>query len=84
MTKGVISLPNEIVACALASMMHFDGFTPENDPYGEHDFGNFEIQEHRFFFKFDYYNKEMDGGSEDPSDPEKTMRVLTLMLAEEY
>jgi hypothetical protein len=31
-----------------------------------------------------YYDKEMDGGSEDPADPEITTRVGTLMLAEDY
>ncbi|MEZ0085203.1 hypothetical protein ABIF72_007701 [Bradyrhizobium japonicum] len=31
-----------------------------------------------------YYDKECEFGSEDPADPEKTMRVLTLMLAIEY
>ena len=51
---------------------------------GEHDFGNFEIKGERFFFKLDYYNLEMDGGSEDPADPTKTTRVLTVMKAEEY
>ena len=34
-------------------------------------------------FKIDYYNKQMDAGSEDPADPERITRVLTLMLAME-
>jgi hypothetical protein len=62
----------------------FDRFDRDNDPHGEHDFGNFDIADQRFFFKVDYYNLEMDGGSEDPADPAKTTRVLTVMKAEEY
>jgi len=36
------------------------------------------------FFKIDYYDKTLEWGSEDPSDPEKTTRVMILMLASEY
>ena len=55
-----------------------------NDPHKEHDFGSFEIAGRKFFFKLDYYDLAMEFGSEDPADPAKTMRVLTIMLAEEY
>ena len=51
---------------------------------GEHDFVSFEHCNRTFFWKCDYYDKEMDGGSEDPADPDKTTRVGTLMLAEDY
>ena len=50
----------------------------------KHDFGAFEVEGHRLFFKIDYYAPDMQHGSEDPADPTKTVRVLTLMLAEEY
>jgi hypothetical protein len=83
-TQGVEALASEVKAEVLQRVRQFDRFDRENDPHGEHDFGNFEIANRRFFFKVDYYNLEMDGGSEDPADPAKTTRVLTVMKAEEY
>ena len=47
-------------------------------PNEEHDFGSFEADGHKIFFKIDYYD------SPDPSDPAVTNRVITIMLAEEY
>jgi len=62
----------------------FDDFSSDNDPYGEHDFGAFEFEGARVFWKFDYYTPELIHGSCDPADIVKTLRVLTVMLAEEY
>jgi len=84
MTVGVNALPIDIKARVLLAVQSFSNFTKDNDPHGEHDFGNFEIEGETYFFKIDYYALDMDGGSEDPADPEKTARVLTIMRADEY
>jgi hypothetical protein len=84
MTSGVDELPDCVKAEALVQVAHFSDFTADNDPHGEHDFGSFGLVGRKFFWKIDYYDKHCEFGSEDPSDPEKTTRVLTIMLAEEY
>ena len=84
MTASVASLPEMVRANALTEVARFDRFTPDNDPHCEHDFGSFDLCGRTFFFKLDYYDSTMEFGSEDPSDPTKTTRVLTVMLAEDY
>jgi hypothetical protein len=49
----------------------------------EHDFGSIEVAGETIFWKIDYHGSDMASGSEDPADPERTTRVLTIMLAEE-
>jgi hypothetical protein len=84
MTQGVASLAEEAQTQVLEGVRHFDDFNAENDPHGEHDFGSFDVAGVTYFFKIDYYSPDMQGGSEDPADPEKTVRVLTIMRADEY
>ncbi len=84
MTRGVADLPLDVKARLILAVQSFSNFTNDNDPYGEHDFGSFEIAGETYFFKIDYYALDMNGGSEDPADPDKTARVMTLMCAAEY
>lgn len=84
MTSGVETLGQIVVAEVLSSLRSYDHFDEENDPYGEHDFGAFDHNAQKFFWKIDYYDPTLRFLSEDPSDASKTIRVLTLMLAEEY
>jgi hypothetical protein len=58
MTPGVAELPEERLTQVLERVRHFDEFTPDNDPHGEHDFGSFEIVGVRYFFKIDYYSPD--------------------------
>ena len=84
MTAGVNALPVDTKARMLLAVQSFSNFTKDNDPHGEHDFGSIETEGETYFFKIDYYALDMNGGSEDPADPEKTTRVLTIMRADEY
>jgi hypothetical protein len=84
LTSGVDALPPDVKASVLETVRLFDKFDSGNDPHHEHDFGAFEIEGERYFFKLDYYSPDLNAGSEDPSDPKQTTRVLTIMLASEY
>ncbi|BAR57691.1 MULTISPECIES: DUF3768 domain-containing protein [Bradyrhizobium] len=84
MTSGVYELPDCVKAEALLQVARFSEFTADNDPHDEHDFGSFDLVGRKLFWKIDYYDKDLVNGSEDPGDPERTTRVLTLMLAAEY
>lgn len=84
-TPGVMALGSAFLMRAVAAVIAFDAFTPDNDPYGEHDFGSLTLDGHKLFWKIDYYDRnDMTCGSEDPADPTVTHRVLTIMLASEY
>ncbi len=84
LTAGVNAFPSDVQAIVLRKVATYEAFDAGNDPYGEHDFGSFEHAGERFFWKIDYYEPNREFGSDDPADPAKTKRVLTLMLASEY
>lgn len=84
LTHGITSLPQPVMSTIIERVQTFDAFTPDNDPHGEHDFGAIAISDLKVFWKIDYYAPDMMHGSDDPSDLQKTVRVLTIMLASEY
>ena len=84
LTAGVDALPAATKAAVLAKVQGFKAFNADNDPHGEHDFVNIEHEGKTYFAKIDYYSPDLEGGSEDPADPKKTTRVLTIMRTDEY
>ena len=85
MTRGVTALAGAPIVNELMSLVRgFDSFNEDNDPHGEHDFFSFTFKDKKLFAKIDYYDTNYEFGSENPADPSKTRRVLTIMLAEEY
>jgi hypothetical protein len=88
-TAGIRALDLTDQIAIAEKLRAFDDFTEDNDPHGEHDFGAFDLNGQRIFWKIDYYDRARfrsghDYGSENPADPSATLRVLTIMLASEY
>jgi hypothetical protein len=83
-TRGIAALPTHDQLAIMRKVQTFDAFTVDNDPHGEHDFGNFTHAGERIFWKIDYYDRTLTFGSDDPADPAQTVRVMTVMLASEY
>lgn len=83
-TAGIAALPEAERAAVLTAVRGFKSFGPDIDPHGEHDFGAVEVGDVRAFWKIDVYDHDLRFGSPDPAVPAVTVRVLTIMLAEEY
>ena len=83
-TEGVSALPAADQSAIREKVETFKDFSEDNDPHGERDFGAFEHNGQRIFWKIDYYARDLMHGSENPADPKQTVRVLTIMLADEY
>lgn len=84
LTAGIAAMSSEDKANIISLVQNFNDFTEDNDPYEEHDFGSFDYKGNKIFWKIDYYDEKMYGGSENPADPTKTTRILTIMLAEDW
>jgi Protein of unknown function (DUF3768) len=99
-TVGFRSLPEADQSQVRELIETFDAFDEDNDLHGERDFGTIyqledgrwtterprvrEDERERVFWKLDYYDRDLVGGSENAADPAITRRVLTIMLSDEY
>lgn len=83
-TAGLQAKDEAFLGQAAKAVAAFDRFSEDNDPHGEHDFGVFDLDGEKLFWKVDYFDRSLKWGSPDPANPALTHRVLTLMLASEY
>jgi len=75
-TSGVANSTN--IEKVINAVRIFDEFTPDNDPYREHDMAFFRVDGEMYFFKFDYYDDKYEYFKEDGN------RVLTIGRASDY
>lgn len=84
LTAAVSELEPRLKARLLEAVRAYNQFDDDNDPHHEHDMAFIELDGVSYFFKVDYYDLKLEFGSEDPSDPAKTCRVLTIGLGSDY
>lgn len=83
-TSGVKSRGEAFVGAVIRKVHTHACFPPDDDPHGERDFGVITLDGVRVWFKIDYYDRDRVFGSDDPSDPDRTRRVLTILLPDEW
>lgn len=83
-TRGIQALGHQAIMGVLAAVAAFSDFTPDNDPYAEHDCAVMNVGDHRIIWKIDTYDTDLNFASDDPANPAVTIRLLTIMLADEY
>jgi hypothetical protein len=84
LTASIAALPSADKAAGLQAVADFKAFNEENDPHQERDYGAFDLSGREWWFKIDYFNLNMDAASEDPADPAKTKRIMTVGLAMDW
>ena len=84
LTAGIAAMSSEDKANIISLVQNFNDFTPDNNPYSENDFGTFDYKGEKILWKIDYYDLNNKYHSEDPSNPDITNRVLTIMTVYEY
>jgi len=84
MTRGVAALGPDAQLALTRRVASFDAFNADSDPHGWHEMGVIDFDGTTVWFKVDLYDVDYMYGSPEPSDPEQTRRVLTLLLPSEY
>ena len=78
MSRGVACLEADKLLSLIKLFREFKDFGKHNDPYGERDFIDLDLDGDKFFLKIDYFDDNFEYYREDGN------RVLLIMRANEY
>jgi len=83
-TRAVTNLTGFDAVALMEALAKYEGFDPDNDPHGERDFGDLTLFGKDLLWKIDYYDAELQFGSDDPANGNLTRRVLTVMTTADW
>ena len=84
MTRGVAEQSADFQRELITKVIGFDAFDNDSDPYGWHEMGVIEIGDQTVWFKIDLLDVNYAYGAEDPTNPDQTRRVMTLLFPSKY
>jgi Protein of unknown function (DUF3768) len=82
LTEAVTALPEAEKRAVLKKVQTCARFD-NSDSLGEHERVSVEHLGQQYVARIDYYSLDLRRGSDDPADPSRTVRVLTIMRADE-
>ena len=84
LSVGIRSLDPNTREGILYGVKNYNAFAPQGDSQKERDFGAFECGEHNIFWLIDCYDEDGYVMFDNPTDIDRSNRVLRVMLVEEY
>jgi hypothetical protein len=85
-TRGILALGADALQEILHAVLSFreEDFRESFEPWGDRDFIVLDYLGQKIYAKIDTYDPSLEFQSPDPTDDVVTVRVLTLMLPDEY
>ena len=84
LSPGVMALGPAGVHRIIKAIASYDNFDPDDDRFEQHEAGTFDADGHTIFFKIDSLDLAEEGLSPDPADFEVTVRIINVMLTDEF
>ena len=83
LSRQVLALPKHKQKQLFKELHEFSDFNYENDPHDERKQGTLILENVVYIWKIDYLDISMTMLSEDPSDPNQTTRILSIIRKDE-